>query len=83
MTEKAAFDELGKALVETRTSTDAAALAQYALPGGAAPEGVIFINDADTLMAAVKWARENSRPLVPASSSAPHQQAAALLPDGR
>lgn len=82
MTQNATGDKLGKALLAARTSDDASVLAQHALPGGAAPEGVIYINDAETLAVAVKWARETGRPLVPVSSAAPHYQAASLMPRG-
>lgn len=55
---------------------------EYALPGAEMPEGVVEIRDAAMLAETVRWARLHRKPLVPASSSAPHCDACAHMPNG-
>jgi FAD/FMN-containing dehydrogenase len=53
----------------------------YAVPGGSAPEVVVKVRDAEMLAATVRWARVHRRPLVPASSAAPHRRACQNVPE--
>jgi FAD/FMN-containing dehydrogenase len=55
---------------------------RYATPEGVVPEAVVTVRDAEMLAATVRWAREQRRPLVPASSAAPHRRASLNLPKG-
>jgi FAD/FMN-containing dehydrogenase len=52
----------------------------FALPSGGAAEAVVAIRDAEMLAATVRWARTERRPLVPASSAAPHRRACLNVP---
>jgi FAD/FMN-containing dehydrogenase len=47
----------------------------YGPPGGNPPEVVLKVRDAQMLAATVRWARAQRRPLVAASSAAPHRRA--------
>lgn len=55
---------------------------RFAAPEGVASEAVVRARDADMLAATVRWAREQRRPLVPASSTSPHRRASLNLPKG-
>ena len=76
------WDELGKALLSARLRDSAAVVGGYALPGGAAPRGVIYINDVETLQSTVRWARAQRQPLVAVSSAGPHFHSALGMPEG-
>jgi hypothetical protein len=54
----------------------------YAPPGGDVPEVVLKVRDAEMLAATVLWARTYRRPLVPASSAAPHRRACQTVAKG-
>jgi FAD/FMN-containing dehydrogenase len=60
--------------------TDESVRRAYAPPGGDAPEVVLKVRDAKMLAATVRWARTQRRPLVPASSAAPHRRACQTVP---
>lgn len=82
MDEEVRWSALGRVLLADRASRNKGLRGQYALPGGPAPEGVIFISDAAGLVSVVRWARENGVPLVPSSSAPPHFHAGLSMPDG-
>jgi FAD/FMN-containing dehydrogenase len=52
----------------------------YTPPGGEAPDVVLKVRDAEMLAATVRWARTQRKPLVPASSAAPHRRACQTVP---
>jgi len=54
----------------------------YPLRDGAIPEVVLRVHDAEMLANTVRWARAHKKPLVPASSAAPHRRACQLVPKG-
>lgn len=80
MIDTTVWGDLEKEITSRSLINDETTRMSYSLPGKKPPLGVVKIKDADMLVATVKWARKNRRPLLPVSSKAPHYHAGLGMP---